>query len=760
MNVVIIQPPLVQLNTPYPSGAYLQSFFKQQNIQKLSFVKWFDLSNSLFHEIFSKEGLTKLFQLSQQKALFLADQAEKDGDENTAFNLRRYIIEQDKWITWIDTIKAILCDNGSLSGRELCHEFIFSPFSPRGNRMEKYLSDLQREVTIDDARFLASFALADLADFITIVYDSNFSLIRYAEHLATSEKDFSKFEQTTNSPILSVFFEQVLQKFFLQLDNSLKDLGGNQKTLFCITVPFAGCFASTLACCKAIKQHYNNSIISIGGGYINTELRDTTEIKLADYIDFISYDRGYGSYIDLLTNDFSKENIEYYKTTYFNKDKLILSISENTEKYAKLSLIENEYTRTIFPDYSEIDFSLYPRLADDINPMHRIWSDGSWLKAYLAHGCYWHRCAFCDTSLDYVCKYLKIDTKKLYHALTEQAKQTGIYGIHFVDEASPPKSLIEFGLENCKTQNHRLTFWGNIRFEKTFTRDLADFLVYSGLTGVSGGIEIATGEGLKEVNKGTDFQSLISACASFKEAGILVHAYMIYGFYSETAQDLINSMETLRQLFANGLLDSAFWHKFVLTKHSTLFTEYKKGLHPKLKPIINTEKTWFAQNDIHFEGEQKSNKYTLGLEIALQNWMHYQNLNKSVQSWFSFEMPKPTISKNYVENAIKTYEIQKNQLYNDYSQFCTDIGNYYWLGGKIVLLKDAISNQLSFSWIYLGEIQKAFFDKDINQETAQRIISFVQSLEPTNDNRLQKAEIVIPKSIYKLIRGQGLCRIL
>lgn len=760
MNVVIIQPPLVQLNTPYPSGAYLQSFFKQQNIQKMSFVKWYDLSNSLFHEIFSKEGLTKLFSLSQQKALSLANKAEIEGDENTAFNLRRYIIEQDKWITWIDSIKAILSENSTMFGRELCHEFIFSPFSPRGNRMEKYLADLQREVTIDDARFLSSFALADLADYITTVFDSNFSLIRYAEHLATSEKDFSKFEQTINSPILSVFFEQVLQKFFIQLDNSLSSLQNNERILFCISVPFAGCFASTLACCKAIKEHYPNAIISIGGGYINTELRDTTELKLSKYIDFISYDRGYGSYIDLLKNDFSKEDISYYKTTYFNQNKLVLSIPQNSEKYNQLAIIENEYTKQIFPDYSNIDFSLYPKLADDINPMHRIWSDGSWLKAYLAHGCYWHRCAFCDTSLDYVCKYLRIDTKKLYHALSEQAKQTGIYGIHFVDEASPPKSLIEFGLENCKSKNHRLTFWGNIRFEKTFTRDLADFLVYSGLTGVSGGIEIATGEGLKAVNKGTDFQSLISSCASFKEAGILVHAYMIYGFYSETSQDLINSMETLRQLFANGLLDSAFWHKFVLTKHSTLFTEYEKGLHPKLKPILNSEKTWFAQNDIQFEGEQKSNKYTESLEIALYNWSHFEKLNNSVQSWFPFEMPKPTISKNYVENAIKTYEIQKKKAFNDYNDFLADASSYVWLGGKIIAIKEPETNNSYLSWIYLGELKAAYFDNELSENTIQQIIDNISSLIPENNDRTNNLKVNIPKSIYKELRGNGLCRIL
>ena len=167
MKVVIFQSPLVQLNTPYPSGAYLKSFFLQQDIIKFSSVQWFDLSNLLYNNIFSKTGLTKLFELTTEKALHIAQES---NDENTSFNLRRYIFQKDSWINWIDKIKSILTDS---NGREFCHEFIFSPFAPRGSRMENFLSQLNREVTIDDARFLASFALADLADYINVVFDKN-----------------------------------------------------------------------------------------------------------------------------------------------------------------------------------------------------------------------------------------------------------------------------------------------------------------------------------------------------------------------------------------------------------------------------------------------------------------------------------------------------------------------------------------------------------------------------------------------------------
>lgn len=770
MKVVIFQSPLVQLNTPYPSGAYLKSFFLQQDIIKFSSVQWFDLSNLLYNNIFSKTGLTKLFELTTEKALHIAQES---NDENTSFNLRRYIFQKDSWINWIDKIKSILTDS---NGREFCHEFIFSPFAPRGSRMENFLSQLNREVTIDDARFLASFALADLADYINVVFDKNFSLIRYAEHLATSEKDFSKFLKVIDSPILKNFLTPLLKNLFLQINTSQKSENKNsekEKILFCISVPFAGCFASSLHIAREIKNYFGgNAIISIGGGFINTELRNINEAKLFDYVDFVSYDRGYGSYIDLMKNNFSKDESKYYKTTYFSNNKIIYP----KENDLQISKIENEFTKKVFPDFSEIDFSLYPRLADDINPMHRIWSDGSWLKSYLAHGCYWHRCAFCDTTLDYVCNYSRIDTKLLYNWLYDQAKKTGIYGIHFVDEASPPKSLSEFALLNCKNnlQEKRLTFWGNIRFEKTFSRDLADFLSYGGLTGVSGGIEIATGKGLQEVNKGTDFDSIIASCASFKEAGILVHAYMIYGFYSETSQDLINSMETLRQLFANGLLDSSFWHKFVLTKHSTLFAEYQKGLHPKLKPVINNEKSWFAQNDIRFEGEEKSQRYTDYLEYALNNWMHGIGLNKKVQSWFDFPMPQPTIPHNFVEKSIEKYEQKKLSEFNDYQEFidftqnsyCKIKNQFFWLGGKPIIVTENTS-KIHLKWMYFNEIHSVFLPDGTSIQTAQKLADFLYSLSPENHFIIEEKQnsqknhfsSIINAKIYKKIRGNGLCKI-
>ena len=761
MNTIIIQPPLVQLNTPYPSGAYLLSFFKglysSQNIK--GSVKWYDLSTELFHRIFSRDGLSLIFSKAEKKALRTADDFEVQGDDNSAFQLRRYVSQSELWCQWIDSIVQIVCGNFKFSGREFVHEFVRSAHTPRGARVENYLSKINRDVSADDAQIIASLSLADLADFITVCYDSNFSLIRYAERLATSLSSFDEILANLNSPVLEDFLSPLLRSC----------LGEAENTLFCISVPFPGCFVSALYCAGLIKKIYGKkAFVSFGGGYINTELRDLSEKRLFDFCDFVSYDKGYGSYFQLF--DFLKENdysVErsldflsrqtesFYKIRYMNKNKVVVPHLDNSEKYEKL---ERQTVFQTIPDFSEIDFSRSPRLTDDQNPMHRIWNDGAWIKIFLAYGCYWHRCSFCDTSLDYVKNYCSTDVAHLYDGIYEQAEKAKVFGLHFVDEACPPAALQKFALKNISTAKkaQKLTFWGNIRFEKTFSRDLADLLSKGGLTAVSGGIEIATGKGLDSINKGTDIENIVSACCAFKEAGILVHSYMIFGFWNQSEQDLIDSMETLRQLFAEGLIDSAFWHKFSLTKHSTVFREWKEGKHPELKPVI--PKNRFAENDLGFEGEHKSEKYALPLNEALNLWMDGKNLNKNVESYFPFRMPKPSIPKNFVQNLIQKYEEKRDSAFRKTS--CAN-ERFVWIGGKPVILAGKNCSQLC--WSYMGELLYADIDKNKGKEIQSLLKEISAENYETSDSSLFNGDRIIKtlgKKCFFNLRGKGLCKLI
>lgn len=781
LNTLIIQPPLVQLNTPYPSGAYLLDFFnslyEEKNVKGR--VEWFDLSNSFFHKIFCKHGIAHIFNSTFEKALKLSSQYESQGDDNTAFHLRRFISQKEFWINWIDEIIAIVCSsNSKISGREFAHEFIRSAHVPRGMWVENFLSNLNRDVSTDDAQILSSLALADLADYITMVYDQNFALIRYAEHLATSTAEFSETIEGLKAPSLNDFYKPLL----LEKIASYK----NEPTLYCISVPFPGCFESALFSADLIRKECgDNAIIIFGGGYVNTELREISEKGIFDYCHILSYDKGYGSYIRLF-DEFKnaacgiedekqcfnlKEAFEsifdsrrFYNFSYLKNGSVIIPLEKENEEYKVLYKKEHEYIRKITPDYSHIDFTKYPRLADDTNPMHRIWNDGAWLKAYIAHGCYWHRCAFCDTTLDYVKDYCLTDINSLYDSLCVQAEKTGVHGIHFVDEACPPVALQNFALKNMAVKSSNkipLTYWGNIRFEKTFDRDLADLLSAGGLTAVSAGIEIATGNGLSAVNKGTDMENIVNACCAFKEAGILIHSYMIFGFWSQSVQDLIDSMETLRQLFEAGLLDSAFWHKFTLTLHSTVYEEYKKGKYPELK-ILPQKKTQFAKNDLHFEGEEKSEKFSAPLNAALELWMHGEKLSKPVESYFPFKMPKPSIAKDYIASLIAKYEENRDRKFHKIPEQGSK-EKLVWLGGLPLLLDSSDKSKMQICWSYMGELLYA----DIEKPKAHEVVNILETISAKNYDSFDKDKFsaeriysVLGKKLYKELRGKGLCSLI
>ena len=789
MKVVIIQPPIVQLNTPYPSGAYLQDFFKKlksfSNLDsqlspaafelakkagyQIDSVEWKDLSIELFHRIFSKEGITQLFHNTKDKALKMALEAENQGDEITAYNLRRYVLTKDSWINWIDKIVALLVENKS--GRETLHEFVRSAHVPRGNRMETYLANLNREVSVDDGYLLASLALADLADYITTVYDNNFALIRYAESICASDLSKEEILKTTNSPVLKDYLSPLVENLINTVSSSQQETFSSRSQpetlpqteapsqkpqqepsfLFCVSVPFPGTFAAAMFICKQLKSTFGkNALITLGGGYVNTALRSVNQAELAAYIDCFSYDRGYSFYTELLANGlpaaaaYQTESVfgEEVAQGKANQPKTS-STSSNRQELVE---IENFMTKNVAPDYDGIDFSKYPRLADDINPMHRIWSDGAWLKAYLAHGCYWHRCLFCDTKLDYVNCYKPVNIKNLYSSLLEQAKKSGVYGVHFVDEAAPPKMLEDFASLN---KDKALTFWGNIRFEKAFSRDLADILAKGGLIGVSGGIEMACGEGLSNINKGIDIKTLVFSLAAFKEAGILTHAYMIYGYYNETPQMLIDSAETLRQLFKAGLLDSSFFHKFTLTKHSTLFAEWEAGKHPDLHPIF--PKNNFTDYELHFKGEEKSEKY--GAPLAVNAWMHKKSLDKPVEKWFNFPMPKPTVKKDFVEKALEEYEITKNQSYKEKMPSTLSSADFAWLPDSVEILPSG-KNQFQLSWVFMGEI----FYSDFSFSSIKEAKSTVESLQSLNLWNKITTSVKIPEKLFKELRGKGLCK--
>ncbi len=109
---------------------------------------------------------------------------------------------------------------------------------------------------------------------------------------------------------------------------------------------------------------------------------------------------------------------------------------------------------------------------------------------------------------------------------------------------------------------------GEYPLEKAFTPDLCRELAESGCIAVSGGLEAASDRLLALMNKGVTVAQAARAAKAFADAGILVHAYLMYGFPSQTVPETVDALETVRQLIEEGCLHSGYFHRFACTVHS------------------------------------------------------------------------------------------------------------------------------------------------------------------------------------------------
>ncbi|MCL2094377.1 MAG: radical SAM protein [Treponema sp.] len=730
-RVILVQPPFVQLNGPYPAPYYLKSFLSARGYE----AQVLDHSIQLFSRIFCRAGLEQIFR-DLEKA--------KPRKKNDRYDIEHFLSEKELWLRSIDGIIEFLRGRN----HELSHALALgNGLFPIGSRTEALIIQEGGKIGAPTGRLMATAILSDLADLITGTLDPHFSLTSYTPRLPGSGpagfRNFSALTRQLDSYIIETFYRPLLREEWARIGPA-----GKEPLLLGLTIPFPGCLLGALACAQSAKQHLGPQVrIAIGGGYVNTELRSLNDPSVFDYVDYVCFDRGYGAlssvldHIEGLPQGDRKANRPLYKTLHRENwsnqsdrlDQTAPKWSNQSDQSAKnrsnrsnqsdrldqmtsnwsnqsdrldqttpnwsnqsdqhYADLDDQAVKTTFPDYAGVDFSPYLYPMDQVNPMHRLWSDGHWLKAYLAHGCYWHSCSFCDTTLDYIKCHIPVDVPQLFEHLVAQAELTGRRGVHFCDEAAPAWALVEFALLN-RQAGLPLSFWGNIRYDRSFTPDVAAILGAGGLVGVSGGLETLTQESLGRLHKGITLKDGAFALAAFKEEGILCHAYLIYGYWDQKEGEIMNSAEILRQLFSEGLLDSAFWHKFILTRHSRVYEEKLRGLHPELKVKVPSPRgPTFALNDLSFEGEEKYDYYTLGLDLLLHEWMG-GNTDLKVQEVFAKKKERPAIPRVYIEFLMDGYAEHRDRA----RKKAPGAGMVLFLGTRPWLEKDGKLSILHWRW--------------------------------------------------------------
>ena len=724
-SVFLITPPFTQLNTPYPATAYLKGFLNTKGINSFQA----DLGIEVTVALFSKTGLQNLFTG--------INLLQKEHSANAA----RIIALQDDYINTIDAVMLFLQGKSPTLAHLICKR----DFLPEAERFAQ-LDDLKWAFgnmgTQDKAKHLATMYLEDLSDLIKETVDEHFGFSRYAERLGRSANSFDKLYEALQQPY--TYLDKIL------LDILQKKMETIQPKLVAISVPFPGNLYTSLRCGQWIKQNCPGVKVAMGGGFANTELRSLSDARVFEFYDFITLDDGEAPVEILLNHLGITSSLPNGQTR--SSDHVATGLTSPSDRASAVPITELKRTLTLVnghvtyinntactdykqgqvgtPDYSDFYLDKYISAIEVINPMHSLWSDGRWNKLTMAHGCYWGKCTFCDISLDYIKNYEPIAASLLCDRMEEMIAQTGQNGFHFVDEAAPPALMRSLAIEIIR-RKLTVSWWANVRFEKSFTRDLCILLKASGCIAISGGLEVASDRLLELIQKGITVSQVAKVNKHFTEAGIMVHAYLMYGFPTQTAQETIDSLEMVRQMFETGILQSAFWHLFTMTAHSPVGLYPEKYSVKKVSDAIGT----FANNDIeHIDPTGSDHEsFSFGLKKSLLNYMHGACFDYPLQKWFEQKVPKTTIAPDYIIKAIEAIEVAVS---NPNTKIIFT-GNQ---PKKETIIKSKKGNQ----WELLSltfETKKETINIKVDKEQGEWLVNILQSVSISNSKTLTLQEV-------------------
>jgi radical SAM superfamily enzyme YgiQ (UPF0313 family) len=627
-KVLSIIPPMTQLNTPYPSTAYLTGFLRSRAVDAVQE----DLALALVLRLLSREGL---------QAVRTCVEAVPEARRSAM--LHQFLGEFDRYEATIDRVIAFLQGRDATLGHRI-NTRQFLPEGPRFASLDNYVDDDGGDPLAwafgalgmqDRARHLATLYLNDLADVLRDAVDPRFEFVRYAESLAQSQATFDPLAKSLAAPA------NLLDDTLLEL--TTQAMARHQPDLVLLSVPFPGAVYAAFRIAQTIKAQHPQVRVALGGGFVNTELRELSDPRVFDYFDFVTIDAGERPLLALLEHLQGKRSQQRLVRTF------VRDAESGQVRYLNWAEPDVAFAEVGTPTWDGLPLDRYLSLLDMLNPMNRLWSDGRWNKLTVAHGCYWKKCSFCDVSLDYISRYEGASAEVLVDRIEAIIAETGQTGFHFVDEAAPPKALKALAHELIK-RKVAISWWGNVRFEKSFSPELCQLLADSGCIAISGGLEVASDRLLKLMQKGVSVDQVARVTRAFTDAGILVHAYLMYGFPTQTVQDTVDALEYVRQLFEHGCIQSGFFHRFACTVHSPVGQDpdaFGITLQP-LPPVT------FAKNDIAFVDPTGVDHDALGkaLKKAIYNYMHGIGVDEDVRSWFTTKVPRPTVSRRYIERAL------------------------------------------------------------------------------------------------------------
>ena len=195
VRILSIIPPMTQLNTPYPSTAYLTGFLRSRGFN----AEQADLSIALALRLLSVQGVQAIH--ARVSAL-----PRKQHTVVTRFFAEHF---ESYRTTIAPAIRFLQGRDPSLAHRIASRHYL--PEGPRFASLEHYIDNQQHDGDAldwafgalglqDRAKHVATLYLNDLADVIRDAIDPRFEFVRYAESLAASQPTFDQLQTALSAP--------------------------------------------------------------------------------------------------------------------------------------------------------------------------------------------------------------------------------------------------------------------------------------------------------------------------------------------------------------------------------------------------------------------------------------------------------------------------------------------------------------------------------------------------------------------------------
>ena len=277
-DFLLITPPFTQLNTPYPSTAYLTGFLRSQKYR----THQADVGIEMVLALFSQQGLNRVFAALRTQPL-----EDLPGEARQMLSLSRAYVES------IDPVIRFLQGQDPTLASRICQ----GGFLPQGPRFSMHEwggqegTDSSRHQT-DQAKHLATLYLEDLADLVQATITPHFALSRYAESIAMQANSYDGLEEVLAQP-MSLTDEWMVQAMWRHVEL-------HQPSVVGFSVPFPGNLYGALRMGQQLRARRRDIKVVLGGGYVNTELRRLRDLRLFEVVDFVTLDDGERPFLCLL----------------------------------------------------------------------------------------------------------------------------------------------------------------------------------------------------------------------------------------------------------------------------------------------------------------------------------------------------------------------------------------------------------------------------------------------------------------------------